>query len=433
MAFFVYLCRHRRPPGGRVRRRNARSPDSDDAGLAGWHGSPLQQKRCDRRRRGALRRRDAARCRRRAWLGHGRYRHTGRRRARSTRERLACHRIGARATRRQAGGRLCNLHFYMPPTANGADLMSDGETDPDVLHTLQTVLPEFDIHPFVARRECTGFIFNRVWAAIKRESLAVVAEGVADPSDVDAMWFSTSKGITRNTTRICRPGRASCSAATPTTANSAPRAVRGSTTTAILIAARPIPSNADDITPNSGGPRHRVGDDRARQGSRTTCAVVDSVAAPALCLSLWPDFGRSVQSRPVAGDHGWHVRGSSRHQRPGFRRLRRGARRDPGVRAQWARRARVATNAGCPALRCTRQHHDRGPGSAGSGPGASDDCQGRSGRVVGRHVDGAYVVRRDTRIGSVHGRRRTPRKLGATDLADSAGSVLPALHCFERR
>ncbi len=84
--------------------------------------------------------------------------------------------------------RLCNLHFYMPPTANGADLMSDGHTDPDVLHTLQTVLPEFDIHPYIARRECTGFIFNRVWAAIKRESLAVVAEGIADPSDVDALF-----------------------------------------------------------------------------------------------------------------------------------------------------------------------------------------------------------------------------------------------------
>lgn len=84
--------------------------------------------------------------------------------------------------------RLCNLHFYMPPMANAADIMSDGDTDPALLHTLRTVLPEFGIHPFEARRECTGFIFNRIWAAIKRESLAVVAEGVADPADVDAMF-----------------------------------------------------------------------------------------------------------------------------------------------------------------------------------------------------------------------------------------------------
>jgi 3-hydroxybutyryl-CoA dehydrogenase len=50
------------------------------------------------------------------------------------------------------------------------------------------VLPEFGVHPFEARRECTGFIFNRIWAAIKRESLAVVAEGVARPEDVDGMF-----------------------------------------------------------------------------------------------------------------------------------------------------------------------------------------------------------------------------------------------------
>ncbi|MET9328047.1 3-hydroxyacyl-CoA dehydrogenase family protein [Tsukamurella sp. NPDC003166] len=84
--------------------------------------------------------------------------------------------------------RLCNLHFYMPPAANGADLMSDGETDPEVLATLQRILPEFDVHPFIAHRESTGFIFNRVWAAIKRESLAVVEEGVAEPASVDALF-----------------------------------------------------------------------------------------------------------------------------------------------------------------------------------------------------------------------------------------------------
>ena len=84
--------------------------------------------------------------------------------------------------------RLCNMHFYMPPQFNALDLMSDGETDRGLLDTLLSVLPEFGVHPFEARKECTGFIFNRVWAAIKRESLAVVAEGVARPEDVDGMF-----------------------------------------------------------------------------------------------------------------------------------------------------------------------------------------------------------------------------------------------------
>jgi 3-hydroxybutyryl-CoA dehydrogenase len=84
--------------------------------------------------------------------------------------------------------RLCNMHFYMPPEVNAVDLMSDGQTDRDLLDTLLTVLPDFGVYPFEARRESTGFIFNRIWAAIKRESLAVVAEGVARPEDIDGMF-----------------------------------------------------------------------------------------------------------------------------------------------------------------------------------------------------------------------------------------------------
>ncbi len=84
--------------------------------------------------------------------------------------------------------RLCNTHFYMPPDVNAVDLMSDGQTDRGLLDTLLAVLPEFGVYPFEARKESTGFIFNRIWAAIKRESLAVVAEGVARPEDVDGMF-----------------------------------------------------------------------------------------------------------------------------------------------------------------------------------------------------------------------------------------------------
>jgi 3-hydroxybutyryl-CoA dehydrogenase len=90
--------------------------------------------------------------------------------------------------------RLCNTHFYMPPQFNALDLMSDGQTERGLLDTLLAVLPEFGVHPFEARKECTGFIFNRVWAAIKRECVAVVAEGVARPEDVDGM-FKVNWGV----------------------------------------------------------------------------------------------------------------------------------------------------------------------------------------------------------------------------------------------
>ena len=33
-----------------------------------------------------------------------------------------------------------------------------------------------------------GFIFNRLWAAVKRETLTILAEGVSTPEEIDSMW-----------------------------------------------------------------------------------------------------------------------------------------------------------------------------------------------------------------------------------------------------
>jgi 3-hydroxybutyryl-CoA dehydrogenase len=84
--------------------------------------------------------------------------------------------------------RVLNIHFYMPPKQNAVDVMSCGKTDHDVIDFVMTTLPRFGFYPFEARRESTGFIFNRIWAAVKRESLEVVAEGVSTPQDVDQMF-----------------------------------------------------------------------------------------------------------------------------------------------------------------------------------------------------------------------------------------------------
>ena len=84
--------------------------------------------------------------------------------------------------------RVLNIHFYMPPKQTAVDVMSCGKTDRDVIDFVMATLPKFGLYPFEARRESTGFIFNRVWAAVKRESLEVVAEGVSTPQDVDRMF-----------------------------------------------------------------------------------------------------------------------------------------------------------------------------------------------------------------------------------------------------
>ena len=92
--------------------------------------------------------------------------------------------------------RVLNMHYQQPPELNAVELMSCGQTDPDVIDALMGKLPDYGLAPFRVRRESDGFIFNRIWAAIKRECLMVVEEGVAGPEDVDAMWgIFTRPGI----------------------------------------------------------------------------------------------------------------------------------------------------------------------------------------------------------------------------------------------
>ena len=92
--------------------------------------------------------------------------------------------------------RVLNMHYQQPPELNAVELMSCGQTDPDVIDALMGKLPDYGLAPFRVRRESDGFIFNRIWAAIKRECLMVVEEGVAAPEDVDAMWgIFTRPGI----------------------------------------------------------------------------------------------------------------------------------------------------------------------------------------------------------------------------------------------
>jgi 3-hydroxybutyryl-CoA dehydrogenase len=84
--------------------------------------------------------------------------------------------------------RVLNMHYQQPPELNAVELMSCGKTDEAIIDALMDELPKYGLSPFRVLRESDGFIFNRIWAAIKRECLMVVEEGVATPEDVDEMW-----------------------------------------------------------------------------------------------------------------------------------------------------------------------------------------------------------------------------------------------------
>jgi len=87
--------------------------------------------------------------------------------------------------------RLLNMHFMMPPTTRAVELMSCGETDYKIIEFLANKLKDYGLSPYIAEKESVGFIFNRIWAAMKRESLYVVAQGVASAQTVDRIIMET--------------------------------------------------------------------------------------------------------------------------------------------------------------------------------------------------------------------------------------------------
>jgi 3-hydroxyacyl-CoA dehydrogenase len=88
----------------------------------------------------------------------------------------------------ESKNRILNMHYYMPPGNMVVELMTDGYTDPVISEYLVKQSREVGTLPYVARKESTGFIFNRLWAAVKRETLTILAEGVSTPEEIDSMW-----------------------------------------------------------------------------------------------------------------------------------------------------------------------------------------------------------------------------------------------------
>ncbi|KAJ5675154.1 uncharacterized protein N7477_005088 [Penicillium maclennaniae] len=77
------------------------------------------------------------------------------------------------------------------------EIMGHGETDESLI---SLVLDQCKVHgfsPFHVRQPSIGYIYNRIWAAIKRETLLALSEGVCTPREVDAIFkdvLKTPKG-----------------------------------------------------------------------------------------------------------------------------------------------------------------------------------------------------------------------------------------------
>ena len=83
-----------------------------------------------------------------------------------------------------------NAHFVQPVWKHPfVELMRGSSTSDTTIETVQAFMNSVSILPVLVRRESTGFIFNRIWRAVKKEALRVVDQGIATVEDVDRTWM----------------------------------------------------------------------------------------------------------------------------------------------------------------------------------------------------------------------------------------------------
>lgn len=86
--------------------------------------------------------------------------------------------------------RCLNLHFYMPlQGTNLVDVMGGSRTLPEVMEAGVAWVRSLGCIPLTVKKEIMGFCFNRVWRAVKRETLHMWANGYVDFQDVDRAWM----------------------------------------------------------------------------------------------------------------------------------------------------------------------------------------------------------------------------------------------------
>lgn len=83
-----------------------------------------------------------------------------------------------------------NIHFYALDIRRGmADVMRGTATSDDTFQRAVQWVRSVGCTPLSVNSESIGFCFNRVWRAVKRESLHMWADGISDFRDIDRGWM----------------------------------------------------------------------------------------------------------------------------------------------------------------------------------------------------------------------------------------------------
>ena len=68
------------------------------------------------------------------------------------------------------------------------DIMRGTQTSEETFETGKKYIESIQFTPLVVKKECLGFVFNRIWHATKKEALNSWAKGYADIESIDSSW-----------------------------------------------------------------------------------------------------------------------------------------------------------------------------------------------------------------------------------------------------
>jgi len=82
--------------------------------------------------------------------------------------------------------RFCGVHFFNPPQLMKLiEIIRGAKTSDETIDLVVEITKKMGKEPVVVKKDCAGFIVNRILVPALNEAISLVWEGIAEPEDVD--------------------------------------------------------------------------------------------------------------------------------------------------------------------------------------------------------------------------------------------------------
>lgn len=82
--------------------------------------------------------------------------------------------------------KFCGMHFFNPPQLMKLiEIIRGAKTSDETVNTIVDVSKKMQKEPVVVKKDCAGFIVNRILVPALNEAISLVWEGIAEPEDID--------------------------------------------------------------------------------------------------------------------------------------------------------------------------------------------------------------------------------------------------------